>query len=416
MRGTIRARPRDPYARSEARALDRDGIDVAVLSLQPSLGLEPARAGRVLALEDAWVDGMRELVAREPGALRRALAPRGSRGLRRRVGRSVRSLELDRSPPSSTPQPRRRRPVRAPGRGGAAVPPGRSGGSGSTATRRRCRPAYLAWLAVGRERWPTLRVVFAILAGGGPFQLERLAHRGVDVRSALDPNIFFDISSHGRRAIELCIETFGVGQLVYGSDMPVVDPRPTLEAVRGFGDAVTHVLQNGHTGGVVAMSEIADWLRDRVPADTDLDRPTMSQLAPRSLGRSTLWRPYVRHDAEAGSTGSSTATRTSTSGSSAGSTGRAPATTTTTARRARSASATGTLLEDWFRVEEDGWVRERTTEPRGRWQLRLRRADIHGVRHPGDGAAGNVDPPLLARRCGAWVTTSRARAACAGRA
>ena len=87
----------------------------------------------------------------------------------------------------------------------------------------RMQEAYLAWLAFGRERWPTLRVLFAMLGGGGPFQLERLARRGVDVRSALDPNTFFDVSTHGRRAIELCVQTFGVGQLVYGSDTPVVD-------------------------------------------------------------------------------------------------------------------------------------------------------------------------------------------------
>jgi hypothetical protein len=103
--------------------------------------------------------------------------------------------------------------------------------------------AYFAWLGSGRDRWPTLRVVFAILAGGAPFQLERVAHRGVEVRSSLDPNTFFDVATYGRRAIELVIETFGVGQLVYGSDTPVVDPQPTLRAVRGFGDSVTQILQ-----------------------------------------------------------------------------------------------------------------------------------------------------------------------------
>jgi 6-methylsalicylate decarboxylase len=107
----------------------------------------------------------------------------------------------------------------------------------------RMQLAYLAWLAFGRDRWPALRVLFAMLGGGGPFQLERLARRGIDVRSVLDPNTFFEVSTHGRRAMELCIETFGVDQLAYGSDTPVVDSRPTLDAVRGFGDAVTHVLQ-----------------------------------------------------------------------------------------------------------------------------------------------------------------------------
>ena len=112
--------------------------------------------------------------------------------------------------------------------------------------------AYLSWLADGRERFPSLRIVFAILAGGGPFQLERLSHRGVDVRSALDPGVYFDTATHGRRAIELCIETFGATQLVYGSDIPVVEPRLTLDAVRGFGDAVAHILQSDTPGGLLS--------------------------------------------------------------------------------------------------------------------------------------------------------------------
>ena len=61
----------------------------------------------------------------------------------------------------------------------------------------------------------------------------------------------FDTATHGRRAIELCIETFGAGQLVYGSDVPVVDPRLTLQAVRGFGDAVARLLQIDTPGALL---------------------------------------------------------------------------------------------------------------------------------------------------------------------
>lgn len=102
--------------------------------------------------------------------------------------------------------------------------------------------AYFAWLAGGAARWPELRVVFAILAGGAPFQLERFASRGGDIRAALRPTLFLDTASYGRRALELCLATFGVGQLVYGSDFPVIEARPTLQAVRGFGEAVTSML------------------------------------------------------------------------------------------------------------------------------------------------------------------------------
>ena len=44
---------------------------------------------------------------------------------------------------------------------------------------------------------------------------------------------------------------FGAGQLVYGSDMPVVDPRLTLQAVRGFGDAVARLLQIDTPGALI---------------------------------------------------------------------------------------------------------------------------------------------------------------------
>src|SRR5205085_2204894 len=63
--------------------------------------------------------------------------------------------------------------------------------------------AYAAWLAAGAERWPALDVVFAILAGGAPIHLERLATRGVDERRAMLPHVWFDTASYGRRALEL---------------------------------------------------------------------------------------------------------------------------------------------------------------------------------------------------------------------
>ena len=41
------------------------------------------------------------------------------------------------------------------------------------------------------------------------------------------------------------------GQLVYGSDTPVVDPHLTLHAVRGFGDAVARLLQIETPGALI---------------------------------------------------------------------------------------------------------------------------------------------------------------------
>ncbi len=104
--------------------------------------------------------------------------------------------------------------------------------------------AHAVWLAEGNARWPALRVVFALLAGGAPFQLERLRSRGVSGRDVLHPNVFFETSSYGNRALELCLATFGVSQLVFGTDVPVLDPEQGLDAVRGFGDAVADALCN----------------------------------------------------------------------------------------------------------------------------------------------------------------------------
>jgi hypothetical protein len=226
-------------------ALDRDGIDVAVVSLQTSLGFEHLRADERAALEEAWATGARDLVEGASGRIR-AFSPsivrEGFAGVS--IGSTV-LAGLDESAAILDDAERTGSLVFVhPDAGRAAGPSRPPWWDWVTGYPARMQEAYLSWLAFGRERWPALRVLFAMLAGGGPFQLERLARRGVDVRSALDANTFFEVSTHGRRAIELCIETFGVAQLAYGSDTPVVESGPTLDAVRGFGDAVRHVLQS----------------------------------------------------------------------------------------------------------------------------------------------------------------------------
>ena len=227
------------------RTLDRDGIGVAVLSLQTSLGLESLPDEDRHGLEEIWVGGVQEIVST---ADRRFLAFSPSRVRDGFVGVSLGSsafTDLEGAADVLDAAQTAGSAVLVHPDAGHAAGPGRPAWwDWVTGYPARMQEAYLVWLAFGRERWPSLRVLFAMLAGGGPFQLERLARRGVDVRSALDPNTFFEVSTHGRRAIELCVQTFGVGQLAYGSDTPVVDSSATLDAVRGFGDAVTHVLQS----------------------------------------------------------------------------------------------------------------------------------------------------------------------------
>jgi 6-methylsalicylate decarboxylase len=83
--------------------------------------------------------------------------------------------------------------------------------------------AWFAFLHVGRRQHPRLRVLFAMLAGGAPLQLERLAARGGNVPLASDPLVFYDTSSYGPQMLAAMAEAVGVQQLVYGSDRPVVD-------------------------------------------------------------------------------------------------------------------------------------------------------------------------------------------------
>jgi hypothetical protein len=94
--------------------------------------------------------------------------------------------------------------------------------------------AWFAFLHAGRRAHPRLRVVFAMLAGGAPLQLERFAARGGTVAAAPDSLVFYDTSSYGPRMLEAMIGAVGVAQIVYGSDRPVVDAdAPQLDVELG---------------------------------------------------------------------------------------------------------------------------------------------------------------------------------------
>ena len=86
--------------------------------------------------------------------------------------------------------------------------------------------AWFTFLAAGRSDHPRLRVLFAMLAGGAPLQLERYAARSGSPVPEADPLVFYDTSSYGPRMIGAVRDAVGGSQLVYGSDRPVVDPTP----------------------------------------------------------------------------------------------------------------------------------------------------------------------------------------------
>lgn len=224
--------------------LDRCEIDVAVVSLPPTLGINGLPEDEAAALVDAYERGILEVAAASEGRLVPLAAGAKLEGFAGACVGAAELADLDRLEPRLDALERRgaflfvhpgeaHAPDGAPAWWPAVVE--------YTA---QMQAAYAMWLAHGAERWPGLKIVFAILAGGGPFQLERMASRGLSARDLRHDNVFFETASYGRRALELCLATFGVGHLLFGSDAPVIDPQPTLDAVRGFGDAVTEVLCN----------------------------------------------------------------------------------------------------------------------------------------------------------------------------
>jgi hypothetical protein len=227
-------------AQARQAALRRDGVDRALVALSTALGIETLPAEEALPLIDAYQRGVDALPARfgawgavqleepDPDAVD-ALMSRGAAGLSlpatalatpaalERVGPLLERLEQHDAPLFVHPGP-----VAADGRGaGEALP---AWWPALTDYVAQMHAAWFAFLHAGRPAHPRLRVLFAMLAGGAPLQLERLAARGGPAGAAADPLIFYDTSSYGPRALRAAIAVVGAKQLVHGSDRPVVEP------------------------------------------------------------------------------------------------------------------------------------------------------------------------------------------------
>jgi hypothetical protein len=223
-------------------ALDASGIDVAVVSLQPTLGFEGLPDDERKSLVASYHKGILELVEDSRGRLRalaagefvqgfdgvcvgasRLIQPEGLAGVLDPLERSDGFLFIH---PDAAPIV-------------ASTPDWWSALTGYTAG---MQAAYLAWIDRGAPSWPDLKVLFAILAGGAPFQLERLRSRGVETRTLTGGLAYFDTSSYGRMSLELCLASYGVDRLVHGSDFPVIDPTSTMSAITALGKVTAHAV------------------------------------------------------------------------------------------------------------------------------------------------------------------------------
>jgi 6-methylsalicylate decarboxylase len=220
--------------------LDRFELDTAVVSLQPTLGLDRLPAEERGELVEAWEEGILEL-ATEP----RLVPLATSRPRDGFAGVSVSALELLDLPALA---PRIDALV---AHGGflfvhpatATVPPGKPDWWPAVVDYAgQMQAAYAAWLLAGVEHWPQLDVVFAILAGGAPFQMERLSSRGVEERSAIRPRTWLDAASYGSRALDFTMSALGIDRMLFGSDAPIGDPALTLHTVESFGQAVVDAM------------------------------------------------------------------------------------------------------------------------------------------------------------------------------
>jgi hypothetical protein len=228
--GTCAVDLRDHDLTRRLELLDRNDIDVAFISLAPTMEVDGHDE-----LVEAFYAGMLEVASQSRGRLRPLAygeckegfagacvsAPAlvaGVESLLAALEEAGQMLFVHPGPPAALP---------------ADAPAWWPALAEYTA---QMQAAYLAWLARDAARHHGLPVVFAILAGGAPIQLERFGSRNIEVPP--HPNVYFDVASYGRRALELCLASYGADQLVFGSDTPVLDPGSGLQALGELGDAV----------------------------------------------------------------------------------------------------------------------------------------------------------------------------------
>jgi hypothetical protein len=249
----------DPVVR--AAELRAGGLDRALLCSSTPLGVEALPEDEARPLLDSWHDGV--FAAGDAfgvwGALPvhgataadvDALLDRGAVGVSLPAALLADPAAVEAAGPLLAALERRGAPLLVhPGPVTAEPEPGADAGHGAawwpalTTYVADVHRAWHAFLGCGRPEHRTLRVCFAMLAGLAPLHGERLALRGGPAGAINDPNIFYDTSSYGPRAIAAMAAVVGLDQLVTGTDRPVVDPplRPPLGARAAIAMSTTNV-------------------------------------------------------------------------------------------------------------------------------------------------------------------------------
>jgi predicted TIM-barrel fold metal-dependent hydrolase len=245
-------------------ALDRLGVEAAVLSISTPVGCEALPADDAGPLVEAYNDGVREVVAGAEGRLRAFAAAvvddpaAAAADLERRLAEGFVGVSLPSEALASPSGLARMRPLltalEAAG-GTLFVHPGPAPWTSAAPAENglpawwtslaaypaSAQRAFFTWRAAGAAAHPRLRVVWAIMAGGAPF-LEGRWRTFAGSPGEIDPNAFFDTASARREALELLLATYGVEQVVFGTDHPVLDGVGVSAAVAGLGENVAELV------------------------------------------------------------------------------------------------------------------------------------------------------------------------------
>jgi predicted TIM-barrel fold metal-dependent hydrolase len=230
--------------RERSRLLDADGVDLAVVAISSPIGIEALAHDQAAELIAAHLDGVLELgddfaawgpiaiESPDPAAVDEVLA----RGC---IGVSVPAAALAGRDAFEAIAPALER-VQWHGAplfvhpGGVSAPDAREASLHDPLWWRaltdyvsQMQAAWLTFTAYVRRELPRLQTVFTMLAGGAPLLNERLAARGGPAIDLHDPLTFYDTSSYGPKLVEAMARCVGPGQLIYGSDRPVIEPIKT---------------------------------------------------------------------------------------------------------------------------------------------------------------------------------------------
>jgi hypothetical protein len=251
---------------ARTRLLASDRVDLAIVTPSLPVGIESLAPEEALPLLAAYRDGVDQLprgwrawgslplAAAQPHDVD-ALIDAGFVGLCVPATSLATPPAVDRLAPLLARLESRGAPLfvhpgpAAPGHGGADAP---AWWPAMTSYVAQMNAAWHAYVGFGRRRHPELRVLFAMLAGGAPLHLERLANRRGRPHEPLGDRAFYDTSSYGPRALRAMAHWVGTDQLVYGSDRPLAQPLRTL-----FGSKRDEAMRRGNPARLLPPMEVA---------------------------------------------------------------------------------------------------------------------------------------------------------------